>query len=119
VGGSHVLVWRQLLHWLGIAVALAIDFYIRGSGEESGMGAGLNALLLLAVGCYLAGVHLEWLFGVVGIVLTLLLVLVTKTDQYLWLIFVVGGVAVVGLLALNWVYARMHWKKTHAGKASA
>jgi predicted PurR-regulated permease PerM len=88
------MVLRQLCHWLGIGVALSLDFYIRGSGEESGAGAGLNALLLLALGCYLAGVHFDWLFAPVGVHLTLALIILTKADQYLWLLFVVGFVSV-------------------------
>src|SRR5262249_30872685 len=69
------MVLRQLLHWLGIGVALSLDFYIRGTGEESGMGAGLNALLLLALGCFLAGVHLDWLFAPVGVLLAVALII--------------------------------------------
>ncbi len=96
------MVWRQIFHWLGIGVALGVDFYIRQNGQESGVGAGLNAMLLLAVGCYLAGVHLDWLFAIVGILLSIVLVILTKADQYLWLIFVVGGLAIVVMLGLNW-----------------
>src|SRR5262249_44738122 len=52
-------VLRQGLHWLGVAVALGVDFVVRNTGEETGQAAGLNAMLLLALGCFLAGVHLE------------------------------------------------------------
>src|SRR5262249_41815077 len=74
------LVLRQLWHWLGIGIALGLDFLIRGTGEESGTGAGLNALLLLALGCYLAGVHLEWIFTLVGGLLTLTLIVLTQAE---------------------------------------
>ena len=82
------LVLRQLLHWTGIAGAVALDFSIRSSGEETQVASGLNALLLLALGCLLAGVHLDWLFVPVGLLLTLTLFLVAKADQYLWLLLV-------------------------------
>jgi hypothetical protein len=110
-GMERSAVLRQLLHWLGIGVALLLDFYIRGTGEESGLGAGLNALLLLAVGCYLAGVHLEWHFALVGVLLTVTLIIVTKADQYLWLIFVVGALAVVPLVGLAWLSASGRLRK--------
>jgi hypothetical protein len=97
------LALRQVFHWLGIGAALGLDFYIRGSGEESGIAAGMNALLLLALGCYLAGVHLVWVFVPVGVLLTLALFVVSKADQYLWLVFVVGGLSVAGMLALIWL----------------
>jgi hypothetical protein len=94
---------RQSLHWLGILAALSLDFYIRGSGQETGVAAGLNAMLLLALGCFLAGIHLERLFVVVGLLLAAALVVVAKADQYLWLMFIVGGVAVAAMVAYIWL----------------
>jgi hypothetical protein len=93
---------RELLHWLGIGVALALDFLVRETQVETGKAAGLNALLLLALGCYLAGVHLEWIFALVGILLSVALVVITKAEEYIWLIFVVGGLAVAAMLAVQW-----------------
>jgi hypothetical protein len=93
---------RQLLHWLGIGVALALDYVVRGSQVETGKAAGLNALLLLALGCYLAGVHLEWIFALVGVLLTVALIIVTKAEEYIWLTFVVGGLAVAAMFAVQW-----------------
>ncbi len=98
--GGHFSVLRQVFHWLAIAVALWVDFFIRGTGQETGVAAGLNAVLLLALGCILAGVHLEWLFSLVGALLLLTLFVVVKADQYLWLILFVGLMTV---LALVWV----------------
>jgi hypothetical protein len=101
VGASGGLVLRQVLHWLGIGGAVLIDFSIRGVGVESQQTAGFNALLLLALGCFLAGVHLDWSFGLVGLLLALTLVCAAKAEQYLWLLFVVG-VVVIGVLLLAW-----------------
>jgi hypothetical protein len=100
-GGGGIAVTRQLLHWLGIGVALALEFLVRRSGEESSTAAGQNALLVLALGCYLAGVHLEWMFVIVGVLLTITLVIVSQAEQYVWLIFVIGGVCIVALFVLQ------------------
>jgi hypothetical protein len=108
---------RQVLHWVGIAIALGLDFIIRGTGEESGNAAGMNALLLLALGCYLAGVHLEWLFALVGVLLTVALIVVTKAQEYLWLIFVVGAVTIAVMIVLRWLLAMAHSRKAMAAKA--
>jgi hypothetical protein len=113
LGWSEVI--RQILHWVGIAVFLALDFLIRGTGEETATAAGLNALLLLALGCFLAGVHLDWLFALVGVLLMLALIVMTKADQYLWVIFVVGGLAVALLLALWWQVHRRQSKPVSVG----
>jgi hypothetical protein len=99
---------RQVLHWVGIGVALFLDFFIRGTGEESGIAAGLNAVLLLALGCFLAGIHLDWLFMLVGVLLAASLVVVAKADQYLWLMFVVGGLAIAAMLLYGWVLGPKH-----------
>lgn len=98
------LVLRQVLHWLGIAGFVALDFYIRSTGVETQVSAGLNSLMLLALGCFLAGVHLDWSFVFVGLLLTLTLVVAAKADQYLWLLFVAGALAIAALFA-----ARRFW----------
>jgi hypothetical protein len=110
-GTDRSAILRQLLHWTGIAVALALDFFIRGAGAESGLAAGLNALLLLALGCYLAGVHLHRQFTGVAALLTLTLILGTKADQYLWMIFIVGGLAVAAMLGLMFARGVLHRHK--------
>jgi hypothetical protein len=101
MGRGEVL--RQLLHWSAIGLALGIDFYIRGTGVETGLAAGLNALLLLALGALLAGIHLDWLFAAVGLLLGVALIVVAKADQYLWLMFIAGGVAIALMLAYMWL----------------
>jgi hypothetical protein len=95
------LLWRQLFHWIGIGVAIALDFFIGSTSLVTSEGAGINALLLLALGCFLAGVHFEWLFVVVGLLLTLTMVMVVQAEQYLWLIFVVGVAALAVIYVLN------------------
>lgn len=100
------LVLRQVLHWLGIAGFVALDFYIRGTGVETQVSAGLNALMLLALGCFLAGVHLDWSFVFVGLLLTLTLFVAAKADQYLWLLFVAGALAIAVLFAVRRFWGR-------------
>ncbi len=90
-------IFRQVLHWLVIGGAVAFDFWMSGTGEEAGASAGFNALLLLAVGCFLAGVHLEGLFMLVGALLLLTLVAAVKAVQYLWLLFVAGALVLLGI----------------------
>jgi hypothetical protein len=117
VYGSRAIL-TQFLHWLGVALAVAVDYWVRGSAVETGTAAGLNAMLLLALGCYLAGVHLEPLFAVVGVVLSLVVIVVAKFDQYMWLIFVVGAVAIVAMIVLERLFRGAHSHKAEAGKLS-
>lgn len=98
--GSKNQIIRQVIHWCAIACAIFIDFYIRGTGEETSVTAGYSALLLLALGCFLAGVHMEWTFSLVGLLLLATLILVVKAEQYLWLVVVVGLLIIVVMFAL-------------------
>ena len=107
-------IFRQVFHWLGIAAALGLDFLIRTAGQETAGAAGNYALLLLALGCFLAGVHLEWLFAVVGGLLMLALVVVVEAKEYVWLIFVAGGLFVAALIGVRWLmYKREISKAGH------
>jgi hypothetical protein len=115
---SSKAILTQFLHWLGIALAVGVDYWVRGSSVETGTAAGLNAMLLLALGCYLAGVHLEPLFAVVGVVLSLIIIVVAKFDQYMWLIFVVGAAAIVAMIIFERLFRGARSPKAEAGKLS-
>ena len=116
VGAVH---FEPLAQAFGIA--LALDFFIRKSGEETGIAAGENALLLLALGCILTGIHFERMFVLIGLLLTLVLIFVAKIDQYLWLLLVAGVLAIVVLGAFWWYFhdrSRKHLPMHAAGTAS-
>jgi len=104
--GRQQLVLRQVLHWVGIAGAVALDFYVRGTGAETQAASGLDALLLLALGCFLAGVHLDWSFVGVGLLLTLTLFVVAKANRYLWLLFLAGVLVLAALAGVRWLRSR-------------
>jgi hypothetical protein len=118
-GATGRVVIRQVLHWLAIAAAIWLDFYVRGAGEETGQAAGFTALLLLALGCLLAGVHLEWLFAIVGVLLATTLMLAEKAEQYLWLIFVIGSVVVAAMIWIMRIIGRTKRKDVAARKTLA
>jgi hypothetical protein len=103
--GSTVI--RQVLHWLSVAAAMILDFaYVHGTGEPTSAATGLSSLLILALGCVLAGIHLEWLFALVGLLLALILIVVSLAKQYLTVVFLLAGLAALGS-AVYWVM----WRK--------
>lgn len=96
-------VMRQVLHWLSVGVAIVLDFaFLQGTGERTAAATGLSSLLILALGCVLAGIHLEWLFVLVGVLLALILVVVSLAQQYLTVAFLVAGLAALVVVAY-WV----------------
>lgn len=108
---DHKAMTRQLFHWLGLAVAFTLDYFILRTGEETTIAAADNALLLLALGCYLAGVHLEPLFILVGMLLTLTLVVVVKFEQYDVILFGLGALLIAGLIFARWATARVRARR--------
>ena len=92
-------VMRQVLHWLSVAAVIALDFTLLRRGEQPAAGAGLSSLLILALGCLLAGVHLEWLFGLVGLLLLAIFAVVAMAQQYVTIAFIVAAVAALGYAA--------------------
>ena len=92
-------VTRQILHWVSVGAVIALDFSLLRRGEQAAAGAGLSSLLILALGCLLAGIHLEWLFGLVGLLLLAIFAVVTMAEQYVTLAFLVLATAGLGFAA--------------------
>lgn len=105
-------VMQQILHWLGIGVAMFLEFTIRSTGEETATASAFNAVLILALGCYLAGIHLEGSFIIVGLLLTMIMVVIAKAEQYQWIIFVAGGLVLVGMI--GWARIRRRLWPAHS-----
>jgi len=118
-GFDKGMVLRQVFHWLGVAGGLGLDFTLRRAGTQSGEAAGLNALLLLSLGCFLAGVHLDGLFAAVGVLLAATLVVVARAEQYLWLMFLAGAAVIVLMVAGRWLLARWRARRERGHAAAA
>jgi hypothetical protein len=82
---------RQVLHWLAVGITIAIDFsFFRRSGEQTSITTSLSSMLLLALGCLLAGIHLEWSFALVGLLLLATAVVIAVAQEYMALVIVLG-----------------------------
>lgn len=90
---------RQVLHWLAVALVIAVNFSIfRRSGEQTSIATGLSTLLILSLGCLLAGVHLEWMFALVGLLLIAIAVMVSVAQEYMALVVLIGVVLIAIVL---------------------
>ena len=102
------MVVRQILHWLCVGLAIMLDFnFLQARGEQTAVATGLSALLILALGCLLAGIHLDWLFAVVGLLLLLMVVVVSIAQEYLALVFLAGVLIIALLLGAQWFAHRI------------
>ena len=87
----------QLLHWVALAVAVCLVFLFEYTGRMSSEDAGLVALLALALTTFLAGVHFDWRYCVVGALLAAAVAAVAVLKGFLWVI-VIAAVAVAAFL---------------------
>lgn len=105
---------RQLLHWSAVALVIVVDFkYIERSGELTSVATGLSSLLLLALGCLLAGIHLQWMFALVGLLLLATAIFISVAQEYMALVILVG-LALIAVILVAHHFARK-WRIGQTG----
>jgi hypothetical protein len=97
------LVWTQALHWLAFLVAMNLLLLSGVASMLSADATGLTILTLLALGTFVAGVHIQaWQICVLGMVMALGVPAIAWIERSaLLLLLVVVALAAVGL-ALWW-----------------
>jgi hypothetical protein len=83
--GQNLPLWpmirAQVLHWVGSLVAINIVLWFERAGIADRAPAADSALLILALSCYLAGVHFDWTFMLLGGILAVIAVGLGYLDQ--------------------------------------
>jgi hypothetical protein len=88
------ILMRQALHWVGPIIAVKILFMQHARGQMTTDAVALTVILLLAVTCFLAGVHFDRSFYWVSAFLALAAVIGTEIETYLWFAVVLMLVAI-------------------------
>jgi hypothetical protein len=96
---------RQFFHWMFPIVVVRVLFLQHARGEMSADSVALVVLVLLALTCFLAGIHFDNSFVWVSLVLVAAAIVGTEVETYLWLIAVLGAVA-LALAVLSSVLLR-------------
>ena len=95
---SRAPVWKlillQALHWLGPIAAVWIIFLQLARGQMDADSVALVTMVILAVTCFMAGVHLDHSFYWVSAVLGLAAVVSTEVEAYLWILVVIAILAI-------------------------
>ena len=94
------VVRRQILHWVALAAAVCLVFLLQASGRMGEADAGIVTLLSLGLATFLAGVHFDWRYCVVGALLAAAVAAIALVSNFLWLIGIVA-VAFAVFLALR------------------
>lgn len=95
----------QALHWVGAVLAIYMVFLLFRMNLMSDQLSGVMALLVLALASFLSGVHTDWHFCVVGLVLGAIVAGVAMLQEFLWLLVLPIGVAALAG-AVWWYTAR-------------
>lgn len=100
--GMSRIIRVQILHWLGLLAALILIYFLfMRTGRIDYNQLALISLLALALTTFLAGVHFEWRFMVVGIVLGVCVAGAAFVEQVVWMIVIPIVVALV-LIVFWW-----------------
>jgi hypothetical protein len=94
---SGPVMLRILLHWVGVFCAIQFVYFFVSTGRVANVGTGLSNGVLMGLGAFLAGVHFNWRFMVIGAAAGLATVSVAFIEEYLWILFGIAVLAIVGL----------------------
>lgn len=104
---SGITVWHEILHWIGLLCAVYIVSLVVSSGIISYLIGGMFILILLALAMFLAGVHFDSMYIIIGIILGILAVVETLLVKYLT--FILIPIIIVVAILVYWRYS--HHKK--------
>ncbi|PIQ42437.1 MAG: hypothetical protein COV52_03435 [Gammaproteobacteria bacterium CG11_big_fil_rev_8_21_14_0_20_46_22] len=105
---SFTIVWHEILHWIGLLGAIYLVSLVISSGIISFLVGGIFALTLLSLAMFLAGVHFDSMYLVIGILLGFLVVIQTLLVKYLTFILI----PLIVIVALFFFWRYRHGKKT-------
>lgn len=100
--GMSRIIRVQLLHWIGLLAGLVLIYFLfRRTGRIDYNQLALMSLLALALTTFLAGVHFDWRFMVVGIVLGACVAGAAFVEQVMWMTVIPVAAAIV-LIVFWW-----------------
>ena len=93
------LIGRELAHWMMLLAFMGVVLLLERKEIVNRDSASYVALMLLGLGCCLAGVHFDGLLTIVGVVLAVMTISLATLEQYTVVVWVIMVVAVVAAAA--------------------
>ncbi len=94
---TPITLWHELVHWAGLYGAILLVSHLVDIGTISRLIAGIFQLILLSLTLFLAGIYIESIFIVIGLVLGVFALATALLFQYLYAliipIFIIGSLA--------------------------
>ena len=88
-----VLVWKQVLHWVPLLLALYLIYALEATGRLNREDAGLVSLIAFALTTLLAGVHLDWRLAVLGALLGVTAAAAALVEEFFWVLLIPALIA--------------------------
>ncbi len=98
------MMWTQVLHWLAFLVAMRIVLLPEVTRMVSANATGLALLMLLALGTFVAGVHVSWQICVLGIAMALFVPAIAWLQQSA--LFLLLGVVIIGGIGITFLWSQ-------------
>lgn len=100
-----ITLWHELLHWVGLMLAVFMVSYYVHLGTVSRFTAGIFDLTLLSLAIFLAGIYIEKTFLLIGVILGLFALLSVFVVQYLYALMIplviAGGIIVAVMVWIS------------------
>lgn len=104
---SPITIWHEVLHWLGLIGAIFLVSHLVHLGTISRFIAGIFHLILLSLALFLAGIYIESIFILIGIVLGVFALLTAMLVQYIYVFIIPIAIAAVLVIAISvWISHR-------------
>ncbi len=85
---SIALIWHELLHWAGLLFSVYLVAELLHIGILSRFAASLVLLTMLALTLFLAGIYIEYTFGILGLVMGGFVITLAFLAEYFYLILI-------------------------------
>ncbi len=110
VSRSHKLsgstIWKEVIHWIALLAAVFLVSTIVSSGIINYLAGALFVLILLAFAIFIAGVHFDAMFMLIGVLLGLMAACSAFFVKYLIVIMIPIILIVAAILIWRFYYKR-------------
>lgn len=100
---SRITIWHELFHWVGLILTIFLLSYLVHLGTISRFIAGIFQLMLLSLTVFLAGIYIDSIFILIGIVLGIFALLTAVLVHYMYSLVVFIIVAAI-IVAAIWIW---------------
>ncbi len=97
---SLVTIWHEIFHWIGLVFSVGLLSNMVRIGILSPFAASIQALVLLSLATFLAGVYIEKTFLFIGVLMGLFALLLSYISVYSYLLFI--PISIAFLVGLYW-----------------